>query len=521
MDASSSSSAITPALTKPKRPLSGYNLFYRYKRNKVLDATVNQSNACLQKTSPTPKEDKANLILIRSIITSLPGLEGISQDHAIWSFPAPRVNELRASNVRAAMEGKLFPNENTRNRLHRKVHGMGFVEMGKIMRDMWAGADRFTKTVFGELADVGRVRYRGLLAEYKIGLELNKAVSGVNSTAEKLKVVKKAKQQVKLRVLPMNGLEMTNAAMTNTAPAPTMFLANIGVPSPLTSRNQCSPQDRTSETLRSQMNLNSLEPLSFIGTNQPQEKEQPRQRRFSALSPVSSLGSGCISSTQSAIINQCQANNQVIKSLLRTLLTDNSTLPPPPLFRQAWNRTVSTESCLSESNMRGSSRFNRGTAQSEEQNDDLKHHFSLINKGSDQSGGVEPLSSTSPQGGVSTPASPSAADFIDLIDTLSDSHHSNKRRPSVIFGNPIHDVDMMHPLPFDKSDGHEGHLTLHNPHVDMHQLPLNKPDVQMHPLPLGKIDVHMRPMTLGIIDVQMHPMPLAGYRLKNSRACMA
>eukprot|EP00585_Thalassiosira_rotula_P004918 CAMPEP_0196148366 /NCGR_PEP_ID=MMETSP0910-20130528/27577_1 /TAXON_ID=49265 /ORGANISM="Thalassiosira rotula, Strain GSO102" /LENGTH=519 /DNA_ID=CAMNT_0041411049 /DNA_START=18 /DNA_END=1577 /DNA_ORIENTATION=- len=69
------------------------------------------------------------------------------------------------------MEGKLFPNENARNRLHRKVHGMGFVEMGKTMRDMWGNIDEVTKEVFCELADVGRVRYRNLMEEYKAKLE--------------------------------------------------------------------------------------------------------------------------------------------------------------------------------------------------------------------------------------------------------------------------------------------------------------------------------------------------------------
>lgn len=40
--------------------------------------------------------------------------------------------------------------------------------MGKIMREMWANIDGFTKTVFNELADVGRMRYRTLMAEYKL-----------------------------------------------------------------------------------------------------------------------------------------------------------------------------------------------------------------------------------------------------------------------------------------------------------------------------------------------------------------
>ncbi|EJK69736.1 hypothetical protein THAOC_08975, partial [Thalassiosira oceanica] len=53
------------------------------------------------------------------------------------------------------------------NRLHRKVHGIGFVEMGKVMRETWSELDVFSKGVFDELAEIGRVRYRGLVAEYK------------------------------------------------------------------------------------------------------------------------------------------------------------------------------------------------------------------------------------------------------------------------------------------------------------------------------------------------------------------
>lgn len=56
------------------------------------------------------------------------------------------------------MEGKIFPNENARNRLHRKVHGIGFVEMGKVMRETWSELDVFSKGVFDELAEIGRVR---------------------------------------------------------------------------------------------------------------------------------------------------------------------------------------------------------------------------------------------------------------------------------------------------------------------------------------------------------------------------
>jgi len=150
--------------TKPKRPLSGYNLFYRYKRIKVLEATVHPNNR--------NDDDDNNSTIIHDVLTATAGLEDKhSNSRAGDTLPSASMDELRVANIRATMEGKLFPNENARNRLHRKVHGMGFVEMGKTMRDMWGNIDKVTKEVFCELADVGRVRYRNLMEEYKIKLE--------------------------------------------------------------------------------------------------------------------------------------------------------------------------------------------------------------------------------------------------------------------------------------------------------------------------------------------------------------
>ena len=125
-------------LSKPKRPLSGYNLFYRYKRAKVIEAAT-----ALKSSSAELTNDE-----IRAIITCPPGLEGISVDHPIYTtLTQEQIDTLRANNIRTALEGKLFPNENARNRLHRKVHGMGFVEMGKLMRETWSSIDQLAKEV--------------------------------------------------------------------------------------------------------------------------------------------------------------------------------------------------------------------------------------------------------------------------------------------------------------------------------------------------------------------------------------
>ena len=123
-------SVLDLPLPKPKRPLSGYNLYYRYKRIKILEATSNFND------DTTSNNDDSKSIVIKNIIMCLPGLESIPR-HDTMYLPKESIDELRASKIRLVMTGdKLLPNENTRSRLHRKLHGMGFVEMGTIMREV-------------------------------------------------------------------------------------------------------------------------------------------------------------------------------------------------------------------------------------------------------------------------------------------------------------------------------------------------------------------------------------------------
>ena len=118
-------------LPKPKRPLSGYNLYYRYKRIKILEATSHFND-----DETTSINDDSKSIVIKNIIMCLPGLESIPR-HGTTYLSKESIDDLRASKIRLVMTGdKLLPNENTRSRLHRKLHGMGFVEMGTIMREV-------------------------------------------------------------------------------------------------------------------------------------------------------------------------------------------------------------------------------------------------------------------------------------------------------------------------------------------------------------------------------------------------
>ncbi len=137
-----------PALAaeKPRRPLSCFNLFYRYKRTLVFDAHH----------SGTASDDVA----IERIIREVPGTEESPTTHLASLSEAER-NVLRRAKIRSVLEHNLLPNTSTHLRLHRKAFdglGMTFVKMGKLMTESWKTIDPFAKDVFCELAlEVGYI----------------------------------------------------------------------------------------------------------------------------------------------------------------------------------------------------------------------------------------------------------------------------------------------------------------------------------------------------------------------------
>mmetsp|Transcript_12659 Transcript_12659/g.22724 ORF Transcript_12659/g.22724 Transcript_12659/m.22724 type:complete len:391 (-) Transcript_12659:154-1326(-) len=148
---------------RPKRPLSAYNLFYRYKRAKMIEAQ-NQ----IDSGSNNHGTNSNQRAIICQLVTMTPGLE--SYPPAIWGIiPRVRLDEIRRNNIRLALEQHLLAKD-TKNRLHRKSDNGGFqltfVEMNKIMGSSWKATDDFTKAVFQELADEGRKSYQQRLNEY-------------------------------------------------------------------------------------------------------------------------------------------------------------------------------------------------------------------------------------------------------------------------------------------------------------------------------------------------------------------
>ncbi|KAL3765013.1 hypothetical protein ACHAWO_001975 [Cyclotella atomus] len=128
--------------SRRKRPLTPYNLFYRFKRAKIIEA-ISTSSGSLGKTD------------ILQVVQAVPGLEDMS---------SCELNRLHSNDiylksrdiVRREMRGRLLPFEGKRS--HRKTHpGMiEFLEMGRMMCDQWKLVDEPTKSIFKELAEEGK-----------------------------------------------------------------------------------------------------------------------------------------------------------------------------------------------------------------------------------------------------------------------------------------------------------------------------------------------------------------------------
>lgn len=136
---------------KPKRPLSAYNLFYRFKRSKILAARENGGDS---------KEN------VERLVTAVAGLE--EYPSIAQTMDADHVKELRRAEIRSALLHRLSP-QDTDSRSHRKAKAsaISFLQLSKMMIDNWKSIDDFGRSVFEELAVEGRKIYENRLAEYE------------------------------------------------------------------------------------------------------------------------------------------------------------------------------------------------------------------------------------------------------------------------------------------------------------------------------------------------------------------
>ena len=156
-DTSTSMPTIVSTPARPKRPLSAYNLFYRFKRGKIIKLQPHHGNG-----SDTHKE------IVRQIVMAAPGLEEYPTIGNIGTLSSDdAMKELRRDIIRSALVDNLSPKDNSK-RSHRKTHGaMSFLEMNKIMCSAWKSVDDFGRSVFEELAEEGKQDQLKRLAEYE------------------------------------------------------------------------------------------------------------------------------------------------------------------------------------------------------------------------------------------------------------------------------------------------------------------------------------------------------------------
>jgi len=148
---------IARALPKPKRPLSAFNLFYRYKRQHIIKCLASNAVGSVDKDT------------LRQLIEAPPGLEDCYKYTMVDASPE-QVIQLRQQNIREELKDHMNARD-AKARAHRKDKSMAgslsFVELGKLMNKSWKeSCDDVAKDVFNALAEVGRNKYRQQVKEY-------------------------------------------------------------------------------------------------------------------------------------------------------------------------------------------------------------------------------------------------------------------------------------------------------------------------------------------------------------------
>ena len=128
---------------KGKRPLTPYNLFYRYKRIKIIQA---RSSGISNRSS------------ILQVVQTLPGLEN-NPTFAVGGMLPQEKHALSRAAVRQELQDKLLPFDG--KRAHRKTPGvLAFADMSRMMYGEWKLLNEFSKSIFIELAEEGKKLHR-------------------------------------------------------------------------------------------------------------------------------------------------------------------------------------------------------------------------------------------------------------------------------------------------------------------------------------------------------------------------
>lgn len=141
-------------MEKPKRPLSAYNLYCRYKHI-VLCEVIRAGGA-------------PSLVDVCALLRCDVGMEGEGSDQTQTYINKAEQDSLRRQKVRSVLENNLLPSP--KRRRHRKSHGLfqhlSFKDVNNILSEGWKNVDPFLIALFDELADQGRCFYYAKMRSY-------------------------------------------------------------------------------------------------------------------------------------------------------------------------------------------------------------------------------------------------------------------------------------------------------------------------------------------------------------------
>jgi len=180
--------AATAALSvanieKPKRPLSAFNLFYRYKRQHIIRLLKSNAEGSVDKDT------------IRRLIKTPPGLEyNYTLIVASVASTQAEIDALRRHHI--CIELKNLQARDLKTRAHRKSMNcpIGFVELSKLMNSSWKDCDDVAKAVFNELSQEIREVYHRKIKEYN---DMCKAL-GITKQKQMKNVSKKRKNLISI-----------------------------------------------------------------------------------------------------------------------------------------------------------------------------------------------------------------------------------------------------------------------------------------------------------------------------------
>ena len=157
MNNSSATAGLSAAnnIQKPKRPLSAFNLFYRYKRQHIIRLITSNPEGSVDKDT------------IRHLFKTPPGLEyNYTLVVASVASTQAEIDALRRHHI--CIELKNLQARDLKTRAHRKSMNcpIGFVELSKLMNSSWKDCDDVAKAVFNELSQEIREVYHRKIREY-------------------------------------------------------------------------------------------------------------------------------------------------------------------------------------------------------------------------------------------------------------------------------------------------------------------------------------------------------------------